>query len=318
MTETISQQAIVPDHLHSQRLDKVAAELFPDFSRSRIQSWIKAGQLTVNGQQCKPREHLKGGETLTIEAELEPEIHASPEEIPIDIVYEDDSLLVINKPAGLVVHPAVGNRSGTLLNALLHHQPSLENLPRCGIVHRIDKDTTGLLVIAKTLQAHHHLVRQLQKKTMGREYQAVVIGELTGGSKVEAKIGRHPNQRVKMAVTEHGKPAVTHYRLLKRFRGHTHIKLMLETGRTHQIRVHMAYVGYPLVGDPTYGGRPRLPKGASQELIEAVSQFRRQALHAFSLTLEHPVTGETMSWQAKLPEDFQQLLQALELDKTKM
>ncbi|MGS2723778.1 23S rRNA pseudouridine(1911/1915/1917) synthase RluD [Porticoccus sp. GXU_MW_L64] len=295
------------------RLDQVAAELFADYSRSRIKQWIDEGALQVNGEVRKPKDRLVGGEQLTLQASVEPAGEWQPEPMPLNIAYEDDHLLVINKPANLVVHPAAGNYTGTLLNGLLHHCPSLENVPRAGIVHRLDKDTTGLMVVAKTLAAHHDLVRQLQARSVKREYEAVVQGTMTGGGTVEAPIGRHPRSRVKMAVVAHGgKEAITHYRLIQKYRDHTHIRLGLETGRTHQIRVHMAHIGHPLVGDATYAGRMKLPKGASGELLELLRQgFKRQALHAASLALVHPHSDEIMEWDAPLPADFEHLLTVL-------
>lgn len=314
MSQQIQLSAQVSDQQAGQRLDQVAAELFPDFSRSRLQTWIKSGELTVDGKARKPREKVIGGEQLAIDAELEAEQSWVAQPIDLDIVYEDEHLLVINKPAGLVVHPAAGNRDSTLLNALLHHSPELATIPRAGIVHRIDKDTTGLLVVAKTLKAHASLVDQLQEKTAFREYEAIVQGVMTGGGMVDEPIGRHPSQRTKQAVTHSGKPAVTHYRLIERFRAHTHIRVQLETGRTHQIRVHMAHIQYPLLGDPTYGGRLRLPKGATPELIEALRQFKRQALHAKKLGVEHPETGEYCEWESPLPEDFRSMIKVLRED----
>lgn len=303
---------IVPAESRGQRLDVVAAELFDDFSRGRLQEWIKQGLLLVDGEQRRPKDKVVGGEQLDLRAEVEPEGDWQAQPIPLDIVYEDSELLVINKPAGLVVHPAAGNPDGTLLNALLHHAPELRNLPRAGIVHRIDKDTTGLLAVARTLKAQNSLVQQLQARTMGREYEAVVQGAMTGGGSVDQPIGRHPTQRIKMAVVRDGKPALTHYRIATRFSDYTHIRVQLETGRTHQIRVHMAHIGYPLVGDPVYGGRLRLPSGISDELAETLRRFGRQALHAAKLELTHPDSGEAMSWQAPLPQDMVDLLQQLQ------
>ncbi|AUM11946.1 23S rRNA pseudouridine(1911/1915/1917) synthase RluD [Ketobacter alkanivorans] len=314
MSQQIQFSAQVDDHYGGQRLDQVAAELFPDYSRSRLQSWIKNGELTVDGQTRKPRDKVIGGEMLVIDAVLEAEQSWEPQPIDLDIVYEDEHLLVINKPAGLVVHPAVGNRDSTLLNALLHHAPELATLPRAGIVHRIDKETTGLLVVAKTLKAHTSLVNQLQEKTAFREYEAIASGVMTGGGMVDQPIGRHPTQRTRQAVTHSGKPAVTHYRLIERFRAHTHIRVQLETGRTHQIRVHMAHAQYPLLGDPTYGGRLRIPKGATSELIEALRQFKRQALHAKKLGVQHPETGEYCEWEVPLPDDFKAMIKVLRED----
>lgn len=315
MSQSIQISAEVPDDLAGQRLDQVAAELFPDYSRSRLQSWIKQGELTVNGSSAKPKEKVIGGETLAICAQMMADQSWEPQAIDLDVIYEDEHILLVNKPQGLVVHPAAGNRDSTLLNALLHHAPGLGALPRAGIVHRIDKDTTGLLVVAKTLKAHHSLVSQLQEKTAFREYEAIVCGVMTGGGKVDQPIGRHPTQRTRQAVVHTGgKSAVTHYRLLERFRAHTHIRVQLETGRTHQIRVHMAHIQYPLLGDPVYGGRLRIPKGASAELIEALRQFKRQALHARKLGFEHPESGEYQEWEVALPEDFSTMLSILRDD----
>ncbi len=303
----------VPPELSDRRLDQAAAELMPEHSRSRLQTWIKSGALTVNGKPCKPRDKVMLDDRLELNAEPETQVTWQAEDITLDIVYQDEHLIVINKPAGLVVHPAAGHADGTLVNALLNYAPEVENLPRAGIVHRLDKDTSGIMVAARSLVAHTSLVDQLQTRTMGREYEAVVVGTLTGGATVDAPIGRHPRERKKMAVIPGGKSAVTHYRLIERFAAHTHISCKLETGRTHQIRVHMAHVKHPLVGDPLYGGRLRLPKGTTEQLREVLSAFGRQALHARKLTLEHPVTGETMSWEVPLPDDMVQLLEALRL-----
>lgn len=312
MKEVFKLSAQVPPGMYGQRFDQVASELFPDFSRSRLQAWIKDGCLTLDGRLVKPREKLIGGELLVLDAELEAQGTWEPEAIALDIVHEDDHLMVINKPAGLVVHPAAGNYTGTLLNALLNHVPDLINLPRAGIVHRLDKETTGLMVVAKTLHAHTDLVEQLAERTVSREYEAVAVGAMTGGGTVDAPMGRHPVQRKLMAVlSQGGKRAVTHYRVQTRFPHHTHIRVKLETGRTHQIRVHMAHIGFPLVGDATYGKRFKIPKGASQELIDTLKGFPRQALHAANLGLEHPETGEYCEWSAPLPADFQKLLAAL-------
>ncbi len=312
MADRIEERAQVPDERRGTRFDQVAAELFPDYSRSRLQEWIKSGDLTVDSQPRKAKEKLLGGETLTLIAEMEAQGEWEAEPIELDIRYEDDDILVINKPAGLVVHPAAGNRTGTLLNGLLHHNPDLIQIPRAGIVHRLDKDTTGLMVVAKTLQAQTDLVAQLQERTVSREYEAVVQGTMTGGGRVEATIGRHPRQRQKMAVVDFGgKEAITHYRLMTRFEHYTHVRLKLETGRTHQIRVHMAHIGYPLVGDSTYAGRFKIPKGCSRDMIEKMREFPRQALHAAALGLIHPVTGEYMEWQAERPDDFEDLLTLL-------
>ena len=303
------------DSAHSgQRVDQVAAEVFNDFSRARLQGWIKGGQLRLNGQTCKPKDKLVGGELIELDVIIESEERWLAQPIPLDVVYDDAHIIVINKPAGLVVHPGAGVVEGTLLNGLLHHFPELAALPRAGIVHRLDKDTTGLMVVARSLLAHTSLVKQLQARTLGREYEAIVMGQLTGGGAVDKPIGRHPNNRLKMAVLENSanaKEALTHYRLLQRFALYTHIACRLETGRTHQIRVHMAHIKHPLVGDPVYLGRQRWLAGTSSELKQALQGFRRQALHAKQLTLNHPESGETLSWQAELPDDMQALLAAL-------
>jgi len=301
----------IPPELSDRRLDQAAAELMPEHSRSRLQSWIKSGALTVNGEARKPRDKVMMDDVLELDAEPEVQVTWEAEPITLDIVYEDEHLLVINKPAGLVVHPAAGHADGTLVNALLNYAPEVENLPRAGIVHRLDKDTSGIMVVARSLIAHTSLVSQLQERTMGREYEAVVVGSLTGGATVDAPIGRHPQDRKRMAVVSSGKPAVTHYRLIERFAAHTHVRCKLESGRTHQIRVHMTHVRHPLVGDPVYGGRLRLPKGTTEELRDVLAAFHRQALHARQLTLEHPETGEILSWEVPLPEDMVHLIETL-------
>lgn len=312
MSQKLSESATVPEDLRGSRLDQAAAEMFPEYSRSQLQQWIKVGQLTVDRAKVQPKLKVIGGELLQLEAQLEDNEQWQPEPIPLDIVFEDDHLLIINKPAGLVVHPAAGNRTGTLLNALLAHNESHAHLPRAGIVHRLDKDTSGLMVVGKTLPAVNSLVAQLQNKSVARVYRAVVMGEMTGGGKVDAPIGRHPTARVKMAVVNSGKPAISHYRVLRRFAQHTYVQVSLETGRTHQIRVHMAHLHHPLVGDATYAGRARLPAGASSGLVKTLQDFPRQALHALELGLKHPETREPMLFRSQLPDDFTELLAALE------
>ena len=311
MNERIQHQATVLPDQAGHRIDQIAAELFSDFSRARLQEWIKSGHLTVDGLAVRGKDKVRSGNVLALDAELESRENWAAQELALDVVYEDASLLVINKPAGLVVHPGAGSPDGTMLNALLFRDPQLAAIPRAGIVHRLDKDTTGLLVIARTLQAHADLVRQLQERTVKREYEAVVCGSFTGGGKVDAPMGRHPRDRVKMAVVASGKPAVTHFRIAQRFETYTHLRVQLETGRTHQIRVHMAHIGHPLLGDILYGARLRLPKHADEELKTVLQDFRRQALHATQLGLIHPVTGEYLQWQAPLPNDMQVLLNAL-------
>ena len=312
MTNTLELSAQVPALLDGDRLDQVAAQLFPDYSRSRLQTWIKKGELLADGAQLRTRDKVVEGMCLSISVQLQPEVSWVGQEIDLDIIFEDESILILNKPAGLVVHPGAGNPDGTLVNALLNHSADMANLPRGGIVHRLDKETSGIMVVAKTLPAHHHLVNQLQARTVKREYCAVCVGTMTGGGTVNEPIGRHPRQRKKMAVRAlGGKPAITHYRLMNRFGNHTQIVVNLETGRTHQIRVHMAYRKYPLIGDPVYGGRPRIPKGASDELIGALRRFPRQALHAQALSLIHPASGESVSFECPVARDIVELLDVL-------
>jgi len=312
MSERIDLSAVADEVAAGERLDQVAARLFPDYSRSRLQAWIRSGALTVDGAVLRPREKVAAGATLRISAQLEDAVGWQGQPIALDIVHEDDSILVLNKPAGLVVHPAAGHHDGTLVNALINHHAAMSQLPRGGIVHRLDKDTSGIMVAAKTLQAHANLVEQLQARTVGREYDAVCVGAMTGGATVDAPMGRHPRQRKKMAVVaQGGKHAVTHYRVAQRFAHHTHITVRLETGRTHQIRVHLAHRHYPLVGDPVYGGRPRIPAGASQALVDALRRFPRQALHARRLQLIHPRDTREMTFDCPLPADMQELLALL-------
>lgn len=297
------------------RLDVVIAELFPEYSRSRLKIWIQQGQVLLNGKVAKPKTKIAGDEELqlTVQA-IESEAACEAEDIPLNIVYQDEHIIVVNKPAGLVVHPAAGHYTGTMQNALLHFDPSLAAIPRAGIVHRIDKDTTGLMVVARNLSSHKYLVDQIQQHEVIREYQAVVHGVMTGGGMVDQPIGRHPRDRIKMAVRENGREAITHYRLLEKFREHSHIKVQLETGRTHQIRVHMSHLRHPLVGDPVYAGRHRVPPGAQPDLLDYLQVFKRQALHAWKLTLIHPQHGEEVSFEADLPDDMTKLLSLLQAD----
>jgi len=290
------------------RLDQAAAELFPDFSRARLQKWIRGGELTVDGRPAKPTLRLNGGEQLALDAEPEYSEAVLGQDIPLALLHADDDLIVLDKPAGLVVHPAAGNPDGTLQNALLHFDPRLAALPRSGIVHRLDKDTSGVLVVARSLRAHTSLVEQLQSRAMSRQYRALVMGELIAGGTVDAPVGRHPVDRKRMAVVASGRPAVSHYRVLERFRGLTCLAVSLETGRTHQIRVHMAHIGHPLVGDPLYGRSSRRRRGMSDALAECLRAFPRQALHAETLELIHPGSGETVRFSAPLPADFAALL----------
>lgn len=309
--QIISLHTALPEECRGMRFDQALAKCFPEHSRSRLTHWIKQGQVTLDGKIVEPKSRVNGGETVQIEANVLSQNEDAAQMIPLDLIYEDEDLLVLNKPAGLVVHPACGNRQGTLLNALLYHAPQLAQLPRAGIVHRLDKDTTGLMVVAKTLGAHTALVAALQRREIQREYLALVGSEVIAGATIDEPIGRHPHQRTKMAVTHSGKPARTHFRCKKRYHGFTLLDVKLETGRTHQIRVHLSHKGLPIVGDATYGWRYRIPAKSSVELQTMLLAFRRQALHAKALSLVHPVSGETFSWQAPIPEDFADLLKLL-------
>jgi 23S rRNA pseudouridine1911/1915/1917 synthase len=304
----------LPLDLAGLRLDQALARLLPQYSRSRLQGWIDAGAVKVDGRQLRGRDKVVGGEKVLIEARVEPDRQVTAEEIPLDVVFKDRALLVLNKPAGLVVHPGAGNAAHTLQNALLAFDPKLAVVPRAGIVHRLDKDTSGLLVVARTPEVHTALVAAISAREVDRHYIALCTGVMTAGGTVDEPIGRHRSLRTRMAVRGDGRPAVTHYRVLKRFRAHTLVRAELETGRTHQIRVHLAHIGYPIVGDPEYGGRRRLPAGASPALVAALEGFRRQALHAARLQLEHPVSGKEMAWEAPLPGDMEALLKVMEAD----
>jgi len=316
MTNQVRETAIIPDEALGLRFDQALASMFPEFSRSLLKKWIQNGAIKLDGEVVtKPREKIIPGMEVTIEAEQAIEVTDIAQAIDLDIVFEDDAVIVINKPAGLVVHPGAGNTDGTLLNALLHHCSALEELPRSGIVHRLDKETSGLMVVAKTMEAYSRLTSALKARKVIREYEAVVIGVLTAGGTVNAAIGRHPTKRTHMAVLKTGKDATTHYRVIDRLRAHSYLRLRLESGRTHQIRVHMAHIKHPLVGDPQYGGRPRPPANVSEELSYLLRHFPRQALHAVHLSFLHPSTGEVMAWTSPLPEDMQKLIKALRLDK---
>lgn len=308
--------AQIPPELAGLRLDQALARLFPAYSRARLSVWIRNGQALVDGKTWRPRDKVRGGERVELSALAEAQGEWRAQPITLDIVYEDAQLLVVNKPPGLVVHPGAGNPEGTLLNALLYHVPQLREIPRAGIVHRLDKDTSGLLVVARSLSAQQSLVKQLQTHSVQREYAALVNGAIIAGGRIETSLGRHRVSRTRMAVTQsgQGKAAITHYRVLERFRTHTLVKVMLETGRTHQIRVHMAHIRHPIVGDPVYGGRLRMPPSCGGELREALRGFKRQALHAAHLALKHPETGEVMEWSAPLPADMAQLIKLLRKD----
>lgn len=314
-SEKLSAQ--IPAQKMGQRLDAVLAELFSDYSRSRIQEWIKSGRVTLNSAvQKKPNFKVFGDEKVILQAEIEEEVFYEPQEMPLNIVYEDDDILVINKPAGLVVHPGAGNPDGTLLNGLLFYLPSLKEVPRAGIVHRLDKETSGLMVVAKNVPAQTHLVEQLQRHAVERVYDAVVVGKMISGGTISKYIGRHPQDRKRMAVVNEGsgKSARSHYRVLERFREHSHIRVQLETGRTHQIRVHMSYLGFPLVGDPVYGGRLRIPQKMMAQFVDFLRGFKRQALHAGQLSLVHPRSGKLMKWKASMPDDMLELIDILRDD----
>ena len=311
LENSVQRRAVVPAECHGARVDQVAVKLFPGFSRARLQGWINGGQLTLDGETVRQRAKVAVEQVLELNAELQPEVSWVGEERELDIVYEDEHVLVLNKSAGWVVHPAAGHASGTLVNALLGYAPELERLPRGGIVHRLDKDTSGIMVVARSVLAHQSLVAQLADRRVSREYAAVCVGALSGGGTIDAPMARHPGARTKMAVVPNGKRAITHYRIAERFGSHTALKVNLETGRTHQIRVHMAHRKNPLIGDPTYGGRPRIPAGASKELIDALRAFPRQALHARRLEFDHPKTGEIVGFETPLPSDFLALLDVL-------
>ena len=315
MAEIIQHTDTVPETCLGKRFDQTLAEMFPEYSRSRIKEWILAGHVTLNGAILKiPREKMFGGELVKISTEVEADVRFEPQDIPLNIVYEDDDIMVINKPTGFVVHPGAGNPDGTVLNALLHYCPQLDVVPRAGIVHRLDKDTTGLMVIAKTIAAQTNLVDAIQEREITREYEALANGLMTAGGVVDEPIGRHSTKRTHMAVNPFGRPSVTHYRVMEKFRLHTRLRLRLETGRTHQIRVHMSHITHPLIGDPNYGGRPRPPKNATEELRDVLRTFKRQALHAAMLSLFHPITGEEMTWHAPIPDDMVNLTNILRED----
>ncbi|MBV6856813.1 MULTISPECIES: 23S rRNA pseudouridine(1911/1915/1917) synthase RluD [Xanthomonas] len=310
-------QAIVPDNAAGRRFDAVLAELFPEFSRSRLSEWIKSGDALLDGEMARPRDTLRGGESVQLQVVLETQTHAAPQDIPLSVLYEDEQVLVIDKPAGLVVHPGAGNPDQTLVNALLFRDPALASVPRAGVVHRLDKDTSGVMVVARTVQAQTALVEQLSAREVHRQYLAVVVGALVSGGTANAPIDRHPRDRLKMAVRDDGRDAVTHYRLRERFRAHTALECRLETGRTHQIRVHMAHLKSPIVGDPLYGGALKLPKGATDALVHELRSFKRQALHAETLEFLHPVSGEPVRASAPVPADLQRLMTVLREDSAR-
>ena len=299
---------IIPERMTGDRLDIALSKMLPDYSRSKITAWIKSGDALINNKSFKPKDKANGSQIVMLSLNKKQNNDWSAENIALNIVFEDEDIIIINKPFGLVTHPGAGNWNGTLANALLYYDPELSKLDRAGIVHRLDKNTSGLMVIAKNEKSQKYLVEQLQSHSVVREYSAIVYGYMISGGSIDDPIGRDPKDRIKQAVSSHGKDATTHYRVIDRFKNHTHVKAILETGRTHQIRVHLSHIGYPLLGDPMYGGRVRFPKKASEILKESLLAFKRQALHSKKLTLSHPSTGELMSWKAPLPDDMLELL----------
>ena len=313
-TDPNTLHAVVPAEAAGRRFDAVLAELFPDFSRSRLANWIKSGDALLDGEVARPRDSVRGGESVSLIAELGVETVALPQDIPLDVLYEDDAVIVINKPVGMVVHPGAGNPDGTLVNALLYRDPTVNTMPRAGIVHRLDKDTSGVMVIARTLPAQTKLVEMLSERDVHRQYLAVVAGPMVSGGTADFAIDRHPRDRIRMAVREDGRDAVTHYRLRERYRAHTALECRLETGRTHQIRVHMQHIKHPIIGDSLYGGALKLPKGATEDLVGALRGFKRQALHAEVLEFAHPITGQSIRAEAPIPDDMQALMKVLRED----
>jgi 23S rRNA pseudouridine1911/1915/1917 synthase len=302
---------IIPERMTGDRLDVALSEMLPDYSRSKITAWIKSGDALINNKAFKPKDKVNGSQMVSLSLNKKQNNDWSAENIALNIVFEDEDIIIINKPFGLVTHPGAGNWNGTLANALLYYDPQLSKLDRAGIVHRLDKNTSGLMVIARNERSQKYLVEQLQSHSVAREYSAIVYGHMISGGSVHDPIGRDPKDRIKQTVSSNGRDATTHYRVIDRFKSHTHVKAILETGRTHQIRVHLSHIGYPLLGDPMYGGRVRFPKKASEILKESLLGFKRQALHSKKLTLNHPSTGELMSWKAPLPDDMLELLAIL-------
>lgn len=316
MIEHIQKQITIPREYHSQRLDSVLAQLLPEYSRSQITNWIKSGSITMNQKTCKPKDKTSGGDLIELSVDfttVDTDFSlCAAEDIPLNVIFEDDEVLVLNKPAGLVVHPGAGNKEHTLVNALLHHAPGLQHLPRAGIIHRLDKDTTGLLIVAKSLIAHTSLIRQMQARDIQRHYITLVSGHVISGGTIDTGFGRHPRNRLKMTVTGQGRQAITHYTVNRQYQDYTLLDVSLMTGRTHQIRVHMAHINHPVVGDQLYNGRMKIPVNASDELKTLIQQFKRQALHACSITFYHPQTNEELTFTAPLPDDFKLLLKTLD------
>ena len=304
-------QIIIPERMIDKRVDLALSEMLPDYSRSKVTAWIKSGDALINKKKFKPKDKVSGNEMVFLTLTQKDNNYWLPEKIDLNIVYEDDHIIVINKPFGLVTHPGAGNLNGTLANALLYHDSSLSSLDRSGIVHRLDKNTSGLMVVSKNLKSQKFLVEQLQNHLVEREYSAIVYGHMISGGSINEPIGRDSKDRLKQTISANGKEAISHYRVIDRFKSHTHVKVVLETGRTHQIRVHLSHIGHPLIGDPMYGGRVRFPKKANTKLKHTLSHFDRHALHSKKLTLDHPATGESMTWKANLPDDMQVLLSSL-------
>ena len=302
---------IIPERMTGQRLDVALSEMLPDYSRSKITAWIKSGEALINHKPFKPKDKVNGSEMVELKISQKQNNDWVGEDIPLNVVFEDEDMIVLNKAVGLVTHPGAGNWSGTLANALLHYEPKLATLDRAGIVHRLDKNTSGLMVVARNEKSQKNLVEQLQTHSVSREYSAIVYGHMVSGGTIDKPIGRDTKDRVKQTVSSNGKEAVTHYRVIDRYQNHTHVKVILETGRTHQIRVHLSHIGYPLIGDSMYGGKVRFPRKADAILKKALVNFKRQALHSRKLTLAHPISGELMSWKAPLPEDMLALLDVL-------
>ena len=311
MSTQVQRALVIPADQSGRRLDQALAELLPEFSRSRIKAWILSGEILVEGNRVRPRARTETGASVRLSATLSDLPELEPQPVELDVIYQDAAIIVLDKRAGLVVHPGAGNPDNTLQNGLLFHDPDFAGIPRCGIVHRLDKDTTGLMVVARTLEAHHSLSQQLQSRRIRRVYRAVCVGRCVAGGTIDLPLGRHPVERTRMAVRPKGRPSVTHYRVLERFAAHSYLGVQLDTGRTHQIRVHLAHEGHPLVGDPLYGSRLALPRSATPVLAETLQGFKRQALHAFELELRHPVADRLMRWRAPCPADFEALLQAL-------
>lgn len=313
LSNPITREALIPTASHGQRVDVVLAQLFPDFSRATLQNWLKEKSITIDNGSRRPKDKVFGGEHVQLRVILEPkDIASQPEDIPLSIMFEDETLLLVNKSAGLVVHPGAGNQTHTLMNALLHHAPSLQHLPRAGIIHRLDKDTTGLLIVAKTLPAYTHLIQQMQARDIVRHYLTLVQGHLISGGLIQTAYGRHPRDRIKMAVCQQGREAITEYRIHKHYQFVTLLDVTLQTGRTHQIRVHLAHIDHPVIGDPLYGKPIRVKATMPDTVRSAIQNMHRQALHAATLSLTHPISGERLTIKAPLPDDFQSLLTSIE------